>query len=512
MKNLSKETDLIAQRGRAILSLLGTFWTELHADRRLMQMYGKSLGEILANRYSRFMHAVSTLGRKNMPLFKRNYISRITLKQSESRSSSLGVLKYGQDAVYSQEDVSQKAFFYGQQMTGAYPSAPIDKDIVHIGALVDRPLNPSIVLVGGTDFWVDKEMGLVVFRRDPFVTDGMPVVDILSENTNNVVDREVSLWAIDSLSDARDISDKFGAILDIDEPSTPMLHLLINAALDMVCSGPSIFNATRIICAMAGVRCSEHDGEVVVDIDVGHELTIATTHDAYVFDSGDMPAVKVGDTLSRGTILTDAIRICRTPESIAQTMPGYTIDRAFGRSLKHPISLPSMEMPIALVEDNNGRSKIAIELVGDEKTARSYWDAVHDAGVASGKTLAEHMDIRSAPTGQPDQASLPHSVNPLSLICRESAGNWMVVTMRRASFGRDACCAIALRLLKRLLPPRMKLTILVEDIMDMDYYRISGTSEELDAHHGSDVESGIVSGLVDLGPSAWIVGDPCGTL
>ena len=510
MARMPIESDQTAQRGQAILSILGTVWTEIHTSRALFQMYGRGLGEFLAQRYFNFLSALASLSRTTVPLHRRTTWKRVEIRQSSILTGDYAMLRHGQEGiVFAPEDLAQTAWTYGgrgNQPTCGVALDTIDATLAHVAVLQDRPLEPTITLSGGTDFWVSD--GHLVFRTDPFALEGMPVIEE-TDAQGTVTDRVLGLWGYESLLDRRDIAERFGMLLDIDGASTPSLRRLINAALDMVCSGPSAYNLHRMLCAMAGVRCSEHEQETVQEIlTTATQLVITTDLDAYAFDASAQATVTVGQVIRRGHLLADTVRVLRSADELME-MEGVTVAKMFGRPLDHPITLPNVHVPL-VVSGTDGRTKVTAELLGSASVIRRYWNDVHAAGIANGTTLAEAMDIRDEPATQPTASDLPKTINPLALFVEECRGNLVIARLKYAGFTSQACPQHVPALLKKLLPPRLGCLVLVEQTLDQDYIELGSQPEELAAHEGVTFSEDVV-GLTDSGPTAWIVGEPCGS-
>jgi hypothetical protein len=329
--------------------------------------------------------------------------------------------------------------------------ADVQPELVSISVLASAPLAPKVALAGGTDFWVDRELSAIVFRRDPFTEPDMPIVDILNEN-GQVADRELSFWGYNNLDDLEDVSNRYGILLGMTGASTVQLRGAINAFMDSFVRGSAMLYLSRLLCHMAGIPCCRLDEERVTEIAYpGDSLVIATDKSVYTFHASATPTVTVGQILRQGQTLTDTVQILRSRHDLLTGLDAFPMTKAFGRRFDPPLLVPNRAMPYttSTVDD---ATRIYQLLWNDADLSGWYWDEVHARGVTMGTTLAEALGD-----------DLPTLINPGQLLLDECRGTIMAVKFKRDHFLEGGLFDVILPVLRKILPPRMSCICVVDD-------------------------------------------------
>jgi len=461
------ENENVAERGRAFLSSISSFWREMHRDKELFIRYSSSLGELLAQRLVDTLYAFSTLGRHTMPVARQFNWKRVSFRQSDLATSTAGELKYGTEAVYGLASDNVTIRLYGDRSTSSVRKLDIPAAFVHASVLTDTPVEPSVVFVCGTDFWFDTDSSSLQFRVDPFTVSGMPVVDIL-DSDGYVEDKEITLWAFDCEYDVEDMSEHYGVLVGLTSTSSTDYIELVNSALDILADGPSLGSFKTFLISLAGERPVQTTGEVVQDItEVGEEWVVATDSEVYTFTSGATPVVSVGDVLTRGDAVSDAVQIL---DSLAEleSLDGMMLDARLCSSLGNDlIGFGNEDMPIEL-ETYGGLTKVSVELHGSSRAIRKFWADVHARGVTAGTTLADVLDLRESPTTQPWLTDLPKTINPLHLLLRELRGSLLVVKITPSSFSVNSPDVVLGTIIRRLLPARFVCMLMIETVTNVE--------------------------------------------
>ena len=521
---LPVETADVAERGRAFLSILGSFWTSIHKDKELWQRYSRGLGELLGQRLRDYAYLLDTLTRHEMPVSRRRAWRRIRVLESGLATSNAGALKYGEGVVFGLNDGAVELYVYGGRSSRPVKQMDLPSTLVHAAALVDSPLAPNACLVANTDFWI--EPAALVFRRDPFTDPRLPVVNIY-DSLGNLSDRELTLWAFDSHEDLRDMSEHFGVVVGLEAASSEGYSKLVNAALDILVDGPSLTLFRNMLAAWAGEKPVAADGEVVVEmVKTAGQWVVATDTGVYTFAETATPVVAVGDVLSRGDFVSDTIAILATAQEL-EALDGLMLDARWYPPLgRRSLAFPNDDRPVRIATAE-GKTRVSVELQGAEVDARRFWDAVHRRGVDGGTTLAHTLDLRDEPSGEPTVAHLPKTVNPLRLLLSEMGSAMLVVRLKPEQFTGSAPEVPLGTLLRRLVPTRYTTLLLIERSVETDYIDLSVGVSETSPGADDEVTAGIAveafsevlpvlesadpeqPGLVDGGLIAWITGDPC---
>lgn len=176
---------------------------------------------------------------------------------------------------------------------------------------------------------------------------------------------------------------------------------------------------------------------------------VVTDIAGYTLPTGDTASVVVGDVLSPGTPLGTAWELTRLgprkPALAHMTTPAnFHLGVTDG-------GITWFDTSVALIVDTvDDRTRVRWPLGGTQQDVDDFWDASHAYGTEEGaRSLAQGMDTRANPTGDPGPESLPTHVNPLEFVCRELfAGTAYVLVVRPDKFGVDGEADAAKRALR----------------------------------------------------------------
>jgi hypothetical protein len=92
-----------------------------------------------------------------------------------------------------------------------------------------------------------------------------------------------------------------------------------------------------------------------------------------------------------------------------------------------------------------------------------FWELAQERGKADGATLANLLDIRPDPIGEPTADNLPDKLNPLRFILENILrNNLFIIKVRLASFAVGAPGVQLFRLLRDVIPPHTTYIIFIE--------------------------------------------------
>lgn len=497
------ETINEVERGSQVLSVIDSFWTELHSSKAMFRAYGRGLGEFLAQRYLDFLHIYNTLDRNFMPIARVVNWKRLSFTETQLNESTSGIMRYGDGAVYGVNTGNVVMYVYGGFGARTYKSVDIDPTWLASSVLTNTPVNASVALVHGTDFWFDSEQSSIVFRKNPFDNAAMPIVNIRS-SSGAVTDREITLWAFDSREDLDDINKQMGTLLGVHAKSTKQYRDVLNAAIDSFVDGPTQLNMTDLLCGYAGVECVQNETETVEEIQRDQtNLYVITDKQAYVFSANAEATVAVGDTVRKGDVLADTIVVYKDPVDFCN-MRGLTLSGAFGKVFSSPLAFYNENKDL-VVTTANDKTKISVELGGSPSVIREFWDNVHARGLETG-TLAEALDLRSAPDTEPGVQHLPSKVNPFTLLINELRGNFAIIRIKGDAVAATADQIPLIAIARKCLPPRCLVLIIVEYSVDFDYYGLDSTPDDMTPGTVDTLSAGV--GAVMTGETIGILSDP----
>lgn len=178
--------------------------------------------------------------------------------------------------------------------------------------------------------------------------------------------------------------------------------------------------------------------ETVEDVwyDSAGAYRVITDIAGYVLPAGDTASVTTGAVLPLGTPLGTAWTLTRLgPAKPALAHLTTPADFHLGVTVG---GITWFDTTVALMVDTvDGRTRVRWPLGGTQQDVDDFWAASHAYGLETGaRTLAQAMDTRADPVGDPGPASLPVYVNPLEFVCRELlAGTGYALVVRPAVFG-----------------------------------------------------------------------------
>jgi len=186
-------------------------------------------------------------------------------------------------------------------------------------------------------------------------------------------------------------------------------------------------------------------------------------------------------------------------------MDGWVIDSRVCRALgdKGMVSLPRSDVPI-LVDKRWGKTRVRADLIGTPKSQALFWDAAHEVGVSNDTTLADHLDRRESPVGDPTAADLPSHVNFMDVLYDTLGSNLLIVESRVGSFGSRRSHAFVGDLLRRLLPARFLCTLLFYPSASEEEADFDEAEEEIRADYWAGDLDDSYNGTEEAGITAWI--------
>lgn len=279
-------------------------------------------------------------------------------------------------------------------------------DIGEEPAWIALTLAGGAVWVNGVDFTVSG--GYIWFETDPLVATPLKTLD----------------WATGSPVETTTIW--CGAPTAVipatpPQPSTPAaVATVIAGETDSPCTGPT----TETVEAVWSAADGSH--------------RIVTDAACYTLVAADLPGVTTGQVLAPYSALGTAWVLTRlgpgdptltstsTPASFHQ---GATIG---------PITWYAADAAL-VVDTLSTRTRVRFALGGDADDVADFWTQSHANGVANGRTLAQALDTRPNPVGDPGPADLPAFVSPLKLLQTQLLGGCAYqLLVRPARFGSGA--------------------------------------------------------------------------
>jgi hypothetical protein len=435
-------------RPQKLLSLLGSFWAEVFADRATTQDLVAASARCDARTSQAFADLLASLSRFTVPVRHRDDWRQIELLESERTLTDAVLAKY--DGTYTYQ--SPTYLHYDEPVAAALTCWPAPTDLEDVLVLTNRLQDASRVYIRGVDF--DLVDGALRFRTDVFADDAIAIGEITEDN--EVMDRIATLWAYGAETDPGLITQQFGYALGLEAPSSVAFRRLVNAIYDILIEGPTRRALRAAVAAMADAPLTEEADEVVEVIFTDQRAQwVCTDRRAYRCPLPATVRVAVGDVLRRGTLLTDAVTfhdIRRDPAPAA--VAALAVGREFlGAGYAGELVFENKTVPLVVEEDVDGYTKVSFELGGAPSLVTQFWDEVHARGVTADATLAHALDRRTDADTEPTALALPATVNPLEfLLSNVFRQHLFILTAQIRSFGPDALGLHHLAQLRNLLP------------------------------------------------------------
>jgi len=483
------------QFGQGLLNTLGSFWRYYFGDRVLLDDHYRSLGHRQGQLYLDYLNAVAATSRYDTQVFRREDWYLLILRDSD-RNAIRNVydqtgLEYGGGESYGEAQTQEVLF-------------PIPVDDPFFGSLAEAPftiynrvLYPSKTWAFGVGYDIDRERGVIRFREDPFESDYVATRQVYDDD-GAVVDTEAGVWIYGGQFDIELMWKRWGFVVAEQLESSENYKEFVNALWDGYVFGPSSEAFSAAASAMLGIPIVLEAAEVIEDIVADTtRLLITTDKHAYVFSANANPIVSIGATVRGGEQLVDALRVIDL--SSGERDYGGVPALSFGADFLSGgyFSTLTFENKQVTVEylgvDEDDKAVVVFEVGGFPGDIDSFWEAAQTLGKETGKqTLAELLDTRANPVGQPLPAYLPTTINPLEFVIENILkNNLTIVKVRASAIGADAPGLDLFKYLRDIIMPHTTFVVFVEISADTDTIDLSQA--------GDDEEAGVEEEITHFG-------------
>ena len=472
--------------GRTLLKAIGSFWSRVFTEVPRLTNEFTANGEVFRQTTDDFLEAVDTVSRFKTPPFHRRRLFLLELKQSKLVESSK-FLQYGGDAVYGPQADDGKIFLYGEP---AFSRFIFDIDnIIEDEVLADnffimnRLIDPSLVLTKGIDFEVNHREKTIQFDEDPFDSTLWGRRTIYGAN-NEVEDEELRMWLFMGDFDKNYVFDHFGYVLQMAQAlSSEFYKDLVNSYWNTFTETPTIRNIRDMIGALAGVPTIRTETETVEFIEeTAGKLQIVTDVDVYKFQPTATSLVAVGDVVTEGTELVDTVEIIELSGSNRDITgcPALPLGREFiSGGYFSQLIFENRETTLDYLGiDSDGKAVVEFAVGGFPGDVDLFWERALAQGKADGATLAELLDTRTNPPTdpslpasitQPGPEHLPSVVNPMEfMIDNVLKNNMFIIKLKPADTDPKAVGLDFFHLLRAAIPPHTTFIVIVETPDQLD--------------------------------------------
>ena len=297
-----------------------------------------------------------------------------------------------------------------------YSAFPLPSDVKGAGFIFNRLTSPSLSLVKNLDYLLSD--GVITFRENPFNNPLISSRDVYKDGV--VVDREIVLWLFRAQIDVQDIYKQHGYVINLKLDSSSRYRDLVNGIRDAVSEGAATRQLEDAIAAITDTPIVRNESEVVAHVltDSRSQLVI-TDKEVYKYPLSATPIVSVGDTVRAGDQLVDTVEFIEFHDG---TVPSDLVSLVVGSGLLPGGYLGGISWPnktVDVVVDTSGIfTRVEWELGGFPGDIEKFWDDFNADGVLNPPTLAQLLDKRANPVGEPTAGSLPTTINPLEFLAQ----------------------------------------------------------------------------------------------
>ena len=475
MPNFQFPASELDRPGRA-LSLLGGFWAHVYADGGTVRAVSAARADLHRRAFGMLDETYACISRLTVPVFRVEPWFRWILRRSEQGQRQR---RYGHGGLFGE------AGLYGDK-AGEKWVWPAPPGLVACPCVSSRLDSNGLVWVHGIDYTLEEDV--LIFRADPLAA-GFAVAD-------DGQDAEAAVWFYRPSFDRQTVYRQHGYAVGAALASSERAKDVTNAIYDAIIEGTTPRAVEELVAAAVDAPLAISDGEVVERIFAdSYALWVVTDQQAYRCGPNAAAVVAVGDTLSAGQAVCDAFDFSTFRRGIS---PAALAALAVGRGLLAEGYLADLvfrdeEVPLIVEFDAEGYTKVSFKVHGLAVDAAKFWADVHAKGRQAGQTLANLLDARPNPVGQPTAMALPKTINPLGfLIANVLQCNAGLVRLRPGSYGPFAEPS-ALRFLRKVVPPHNVLIVLTELRVNEAPIRMEAAGTEV--HPGYDEDVNVFLGV-----------------
>jgi hypothetical protein len=445
--------------------------------------------------------------RYDLPVFHKEIWYPLKVKYSEAVDSDFWDYKYGDNIVYSASGIN-----YHQTKSTEGIAFKLPDTFVDVNLIVNQIVNGSQTLVKNIDYVIDLENEIIIFKDNLFQLENWQIETLFDIN-NNVIDEELTLWCFNAQFDWNYVQDYLGYVFGILEKSTQIYKDVLNGLWDISASGLTRLTIKSFLSLLTGIPISKAD-EIIESIFFGNDSQIVVTDkNAYSLSkNSNLDILYPTYPLYAGDSLCDGFSILELTtgtnlSSIPANFSELTLPASFFKfSIKDALTFQNADLaPWVDTNPTTGKTLLRFEISGLEEDKEKFWAYVDAHGEASGKTLAEYLDIRVNKVDQPTIDDLPAAINPAKFIIQNFLGNNLFLMFIDVNqLVNPVSCLNYLKFLYKLIPAHNTFLLFI---------RLEKTVEYIDLLSSAPADSeSVTRGVYDGTVSKIMVGsDPGNT-
>lgn len=417
-------------RGRTLLSLLGSFWSSIYEGRDVVRKFTEARAEVEQQNWLNLMEAVRSFSRYEVPIFHtQNWYLHI-IRKNEQR---LGELTW-----------------------------PCPSNLHHVPLIMNRIADPSVVLTAGLDYTITN--GTITFKNDPFSNPSWGTRPIL--DGDDQPDCELFLWLFRGKFDWKTVYNHWGYVLGLSLDSSEAYRDLLNAIFDAIVGGTAYDQVRLTYAALTGLPLTRGQETVEAIYRFPTHIDVITDRNTYRLPPNATLTTSEGQTLRPLETLTEGLQFAELNRG---EVPSWVNALVLGRGMlvgkfHSDLVFENRDYPLTVTTDEDGYTRVEFPIGGFPLDVEEFWDRVHYQGRARGKTLAQLLDTRTnTEGGQPEPVNLPRAINPVRFLVENVLrNNVLLVRVKMSELAVGAIGLHPARLLRKIVPPGTTVLVLVE--------------------------------------------------
>jgi len=118
------------------------------------------------------------------------------------------------------------------------------------------------------------------------------------------------------------------------------------------------------------------------------------------------------------------------------------------------LTFSNTSVPLDYSVDDTGKAIVTFEVGGYPGDVDTFWENVRQGEIEGGQTLAEMLDTRTDPIGEPQPQNLPSTINPTEFMLENvMQNNLFLVWIRPSLFSPDAPGSGFIHFLRNVIAP-----------------------------------------------------------
>lgn len=434
---------------RHVLSKLGSIWNDIYGGSGLVRDIIAARLQIDKQTFADLEEAVQSLSRKTVPVYHQETWYSLDYLESEMNTGTSALWRLDSGHTF---DLSGLRFDI--PLTDEYYTFDKPTELADVYYIADALEDPSVIWIRGIDFILNKTANALVFRENPF-TAGFAYNNVYADG--EVTDKQLTMWLFRASIDKDRLYRHFGYLLGFDADSSIEYRNAINAALDAIVAGTAQEQILYLIAALVGIPLVSTDTETVVDVaeDRNHKLVI-TNQAVYKFNKTATITVSNGDVVYKGQSLVSDFEIVELARGeLSSNVKAIALGGGFLSSdFSQEIVLQNTVQNVETTGSGDAR-RLTFPITGHPLEVDYFWDIVHLRRLTYGSSLYQLLDATAS--------GVPLTINPAEFFAENVLrNNALIIRLSQAGFSSDAIGLWPGFLIRKLMPPRSALILIIE--------------------------------------------------